>query len=501
MESKEMGGAKKTMSNSVAAPPPPATTTAAPASLNDSIPNDKLTSGSMANSLPGIGHTRSSPRGLPTSVGASTNANPPSFPSFRDAGLGMPLSPPKGVSGSEADGSSASLENNIGMGMNAARPSTHSSLPAQPDRPSSMATAKPQASMAKVNAEKLAPPHSRLGSNSTNNKVSPPDNNSLMMGHHHSMSRLENELMRGGTHPLPHHPQPTDAANFLSGNTSSSHSLATSVPAPPPAMAIANTTVDPSSLANELSFFLNDESNSPPSAPPAAAHPAIPSPTKQAPPPAPPGATVSAHGVGIYRGPGTAAPPSSSSSSLASAMEPAKPPPPKPAVPATQPMKTTKGRFEWSSSLNSANTGSSISTTAADAKQAFLNFSKMQKVKDEQMALHSAHAAHRQFMASKQKEQRSRPEKPKDREENESTNRTVNQRHSIPMTNPVEEIRMHIPPVLKSQEKVPLSREEQRRKEQEQRRREAKMQNAIDMNAQSELMANFEEMNFPLGGH
>ncbi|KAL8602159.1 hypothetical protein ACOMHN_007428 [Nucella lapillus] len=495
-----------TTTASVPAPAP------APTS-NPPVPSAKVPNSVPAKSLPSVGPTRSSPRGLASLAGAGTttasasaNLLAPSFPSFLDAGLGMPLSPPKGASGSEGT-SSASAQGAVagaGPGLSSARQSTHTTLPAQPDPPSAMATAKPPAPTLAKTSSNAAPP--RLGNNSSSSsKISPPAANSLTLGHH-SVSRLENELMRGGPPPplLPLPPPAPD--NFMLTNSSASRAgpnLASSAAVPPPpAMSVSNPLppLDTNSLADDLSFFLEDDSNSPP---PPQPNPTVSSPTKQA-PPAPPGATVSAHGVGIYKGHQSNA--SASRSSLPSAMDPSKTAP-KMSMAALMQQKP-KGRYGWGNEMNpDPSGGSSLPTSANQAQREkdFRHFRQIAKQKEE-MALQQAAQNKQQFLRQKeqqpqqQQQQRPHPEtRPREREDSEALKRAGTQRLPYSAAQPLDGIRMENPPALGKKPEKPglsLTREEQRRREQERRRMQVSLKGSIDMNAQSELMANFEEMNF-----
>ncbi|KAK7095192.1 hypothetical protein V1264_006636 [Littorina saxatilis] len=460
--------------NGTAAVPPvttaPVTTATAhhpPASVNN---NNKTTTSSATSTLPPQPSTRSSPRVPPTSAPSSANY-PPSYPTIMDAGLGIPLSPPRGVH-SESESSnfdnSFSPESGVGKASATGRPSTHTSLPPQPARPTAMATAKPQP-LPGAKLPSAVPP--AMGANS---KVSPPPSIAAPMAAAPT-SHLEAELARN------HQPD-----NFLTNMASRVPPMTT---APPPVILPLSADMD------DLDFFLGGhDSISPPPAP------VVSSPTKPA-PPAPPGATVSAHGVGISYGVGSG-PVSNPAPPVTPVSEPKRPPAKTPH--SSAPKSKLKNAESWGS-LSSTPTSQArmpvASRTLPDANDTFAQFRKQAKEKEERERAMQRQEAYRRQQREQQEKERLRleQERQKEREENEALNRVVHQRQRQehfppPVQQPLDDIQMQAPPVIKPQEKpsgVPLSREEQRRREQERRRR---MVNPIDMNAQSELMATFEEM-------
>ncbi|XP_071156069.1 bromodomain-containing protein 3-like isoform X2 [Mytilus edulis] len=232
------------------------------------------------------------------------------------------------------------------------------------------------------------------------------------------------------------------------------------------------------SADNLLDFYLGEDNNS--SSP-------KPSPPKTA-PPAPPGATISASGVGVRFG-------SSSSNPNLSTMAPGLSTPgsgggggtnsirPIQAdkTPVPQVKKDTfkvKNAGSWSSLANMSTPSSQ--KKGPSAMQSFEQFKKAAKQKEERDKMMKEQEEKRKFNKEMEERnrQRSEMEKLREREEEEALDAARKSSNDD---------------AARQREADRKAKEIERRKEQERRRREA-MANRIDMNAQSDLMASFEEM-------
>lgn len=364
------------------------------------------------------------------------------YPTHMDAGLGAPLSPPRGLMLPEemAADPVGFVEQKTTSPGRATRPIMHN-LPQQPARPSAMATAKPQPPVKPVlntpvvGGTKTSPPPSlhAIGMNS------PP------------VPRLEPDLSRG-------------------------HDAESSSPAVPsriPPVSTSSVTGSNVSMASrdvsDLNFFLGgDDSVSPAT-----------SPTKNVPPPpAPPGATISATGVGVSYG-------SSSASSDV------KKPDQKTPVSAFQKKQELrlKNANSWSSLANMSQTGTPQSARKETVTDSFAQFRKQAKEKEEREKALKQQEYYRRVQKEQAEKERQRreQEKQKEREENEALE-LIHQKQRMEQRQREEELKL-----LQQREEVSRQKERERLKEQERRRREA-LANRIDMNAQSDLMASFEEM-------
>lgn len=229
------------------------------------------------------------------------------------------------------------------------------------------------------------------------------------------------------------------------------------------------------SADNLLDFYLGEDNSS--SSP-------KPSPPKTA-PPAPPGATISASGVGVRFGssssnpnlstsaPGLSTPGGGGTNSIRP-MQADK-------TPVSQVKKDTfkvKNAGSWSSLANMS-TPSSLKK-GPSAMQSFEQFKKAAKQKEERDKMMKEQEEKRKFNKEMEERnrQRSEMERLREREEEEALDAARRSTHDES---------------ARQREADKKAKEIERRKEQERRRREA-MANRIDMNAQSDLMASFEEM-------
>lgn len=229
------------------------------------------------------------------------------------------------------------------------------------------------------------------------------------------------------------------------------------------------------SADNLLDFYLGGEDSSSPK----------PSPPKIA-PPAPPGATISASGVGIRFGS------SSSNNNLSNVPAVSTPnsgvvnsiraPPNDKTLPVHAKKDTfkLKNATSWSSL---ANMSAPSSSKKPNAMQSFELFKKQAKQKEEREKIMKEQEERRRMMKETEEKnrQQSEIERMREREEEEALDmarRAVSQQDAE---------------AARQREADKKAKEIERRKEQERRRREATA-NMIDLNAQSEMMASFEEM-------
>ncbi|XP_041370721.1 bromodomain-containing protein 3-like isoform X2 [Gigantopelta aegis] len=224
-----------------------------------------------------------------------------------------------------------------------------------------------------------------------------------------------------------------------------------------------------------LMFSLTDEeSNSPKPSP------------KHA-PPAPPGATVSASGVRIAYGVGSSVPQMSQDRRLDQKIP----------IPPSQIKKSNtdvklKNTASWSSLANAAQNMGPGSNKKASAKQSFEQFKKQAKEKEERERTLREQESLRRQQKEKAERERLRLERERQREKEEEEALELAQHSQLAQHTQQQQQQEEL---LRQQELELLNRqkERERQREQDRRRREA-MANKIDMNAQSELMASFEEM-------
>ncbi|ELT92995.1 hypothetical protein CAPTEDRAFT_169335 [Capitella teleta] len=331
-------------------------------------------------------------------------------------------------------------------------------LPQQPSRPSGLATAKPQAK-----------PNLNVGSASVlgailtqPNRTSPPDNN------------VSNASK----------PNVKSPSNMSGANLSQNASTLNDKSAPPK--------MDPMSK-----FPFSEDSNSP--------KPAVPSQK-----PAPPGATFSASGVGMTFGAGSNKnsdggqhKPSPSGMMSRNTQQLSK---------AAQEMKV-KNSYSWSNLANltdspSAAPGGRVATqpqaqrkkpSSSAQESSFEAFRKAAKEKEERERMHREQEEMRKQAKERmaQEHQRREKERQREREEEEALNQAFKAADQATLTKALSgkgSAPSAAPPAPSpSQASIEQQKERERLKEQERRRRAA-MASQIDMNAQSELMASFEEM-------
>ncbi|KAK7504356.1 hypothetical protein BaRGS_00004222, partial [Batillaria attramentaria] len=438
------GGAKKSVppknwNANTTKPTPSSTTTATTnstatlASRNGSSPIN-MTAPVTGNGIaapPQTSTTRHSPR---IAANTSTPGLPPMYPTHLDAGLGAPLSPPRGlmlpdemVGDAAGLGQQKTTSPGTAVGMTS-RPITHN-LPQQPARPVAMATAKPQ------------PPPVKTVLNTPvvgGNKTSPPPSlhaigmNSLPVAH------LEPDFSRGH-----------DAE-------SSSPAVPSRIPPVPTSSVVGGNSSIGSRDISDLNFFLGgDDSISPAT-----------SPRNVPPPPAPPGATVSATGVGVSYG---------SSSGQNAATSEAKKPEQRTAVTPFQRKQELrlKNANSWSSLANMSQTGSSQSARKEAVTDSFAQFRKQAKEKEEREKALRQQETYRKIQREQAEKERLRreQEKQKEREENEALEQIHQKQRMEAQRQREEELKMQ--QAQQQREEVSRQKERERLKEQERRRREA----------------------------
>ncbi|XP_060069742.1 bromodomain-containing protein 3-like [Ylistrum balloti] len=210
-------------------------------------------------------------------------------------------------------------------------------------------------------------------------------------------------------------------------------------------------------------FFLSDEdsSNSPKHSPPKNA------------PPAPPGATISASGVGISFGVG-------SNNTMPGGGDPGRKPDKNMLSQVKKDQLKLKNAGSWTSL---ANMGAAPASSKKYTSQSFEIFKKQAKEKEERERAFKEQAEQFKIQKINAEKERHRQEQEKIREREEED--------ALASARRAQALQEEI---LKQKEaERNAAKQRERMKEQERRRREA-MAHRIDMNAQSELMASFEEM-------
>ncbi|KAL3871462.1 hypothetical protein ACJMK2_039458 [Sinanodonta woodiana] len=248
----------------------------------------------------------------------------------------------------------------------------------------------------------------------------------------------------------------------------------------PPAMMEKYRDVTMGSANMVLSKFLTDEESS--------------SSPKPSPKPAPPGATVSATGVGISFGINSAAAAAGvhpqAMGDMGRKMELGKTPT---ALSRKQDVKL-KNVGSWSSLANMSS-GSTHSSVKKTALSSFELFRKAAKEKEEREKALKEQEEFRKTQKEKEERERMRQEKERqrEREEEEALQRAQQFQREKIIQDYHRQQREEEAANAARKEKLMAQKERERLKAQERRRREA-MANQIDMNAQSDLMASFEEM-------
>ncbi|XP_021349026.1 bromodomain-containing protein 3-like isoform X3 [Mizuhopecten yessoensis] len=210
-------------------------------------------------------------------------------------------------------------------------------------------------------------------------------------------------------------------------------------------------------------FFLSDEdsSNSPKHSPPKNV------------PPAPPGATISASGVGISFGVG-------SNNTMPGGGDPGRKPDKNMLSQVKKDQFKLKNAGSWTSL---ANMGATTSSSKKHTSQSFEIFKKQAKEKEERERAFKEQAEQIKIQKINAEKERHRQEQEKIREREEDDALAHARRAQA----------LHEEVLKQKEAERNAAKQRERMKEQERRRREA-MAHRIDMNAQSELMASFEEM-------
>ncbi|XP_074655384.1 bromodomain-containing protein 2-like isoform X2 [Tubulanus polymorphus] len=331
-------------------------------------------------------------------------------------------------------------------------------LPAQPSRPTATATAKPQPKPPVVSTSPVLPapqqslpqPPAPVSSNVNTNSSS-------------TLSTLLTSVK-----------PPTSPPPLISMATTTPPAAFVEPKLEPPATPVPISTT-PSAIdrRDSLHRMSVDDSNSP----------------KPSPKPAPPGATVSSSGVGVIFGT------SSSQSSTAVNLR-------KPETSNATQKKDVKIRNmnSWSSlaNLGSQQTGQSGSAQRkTTAMNSFEQFKKAAKEKEERERAQREQADLRRAQREQIERERIRAEQERlrEREEEEALDRArraqMQQQQQL-KTQPTQQ-QQQTQQQTQRPDPIQAQKERDRLREQERRRRAAQV-NRIDMNAQSELMASFEEM-------
>ncbi|KAK6195468.1 hypothetical protein SNE40_000893 [Patella caerulea] len=348
-----------------------------------------------------------------------------------------------------------------------ARPITHN-LPQQPSRPSSMATAKPQTkSTIPMNSNNLTG-NGPYAVNTTNVSVSsnmssgnttlPTNNNGInnMGGYNSNMLSSQNLSPPMSTVSPPSKPAPLTE-------------LAPMSPVLPPTVSERS--------KDAYTFKLSDEeSNSP----------------KPSLKPAPPGATVSATGVGVSFSVGSGFKGQNRDNKTESIK-------PSPGQLSQQTMLDQSNLKKQDCKLKNANSWSSLAMGAnsnqaggrkSNAMSSFEQFKKQAKEKEEREKMIQEQAVRRQQQKEKAERDRVRMEQERQREKDEDEALEMARKAQAQQEDLARQQEATRQQELES---VNRQKELQRQREQDRRRREAMATN-IDMNAQSDIMASFEEM-------
>ncbi|XP_025112371.1 bromodomain-containing protein 2-like isoform X3 [Pomacea canaliculata] len=405
--------------------------------------------------------------------GTLASGLPPSFPTAAEAGLGVQsigghnISPPLSarplmdplVAATSSSRPHKSVSPRRASVPTDTVPIMHN-LPQQPARPSAMATPKPQMPNKPTLNAILSGSKQQIPSAS-----SPPAFTTSASFNTSPISQLDVELSRGlepeNVSPLSGVRGPGTIAGIGNGASNTTRDLST---------------------GSSLSYFLGEEdSASPP-----------PSPVKQA-PPAPPGATVSAAaGVGVSYGVTSAHNAAAPVVVAGGALDLKKAETKVPLSAFQKKDVRLKNADSWTSLASlSQSSSSQMARKEPAAANSFAQFRKQAKEKEEREKALKQQEMNRKIQKEQAEKERLRreQEKQKEREENDILDQIHQKQRLQQQQQREEEMRRQQALQMEQANRV---KEVERLKEQERRRREA-MANKIDMNAQSDLMADFEE--------